>query len=387
LPRIGWSKWGAVNELQIELKKQLNRYGREKIAPFMEEDDAGGVFRKEIYQGLGELGVCGITLPEEYSGSGLGYQDVVVVLEEIGKYSVSYAITVSVSLMVQSIINKYGTTSQKKKYIPELALGKEIASFALTETVSGSDAAALKTSAKKVKDGYELNGTKMFVTSGGISKTYLVMARTGGEGPRGISAFIVTDGTKGFSYGKAEKKMGWKVSPTRELIFDQCIIPKENLLGRVGEGFIIAMDGLDRGRMTVASVAVGLSQMSIDKTLNYALERKQFKQEIFHYQGLQFMLADMATETEASRLLTREAARLYDQGNFSQKLGSMAKLKATDTAMKVTTDAVQILGAVGYSSEFPVERFMRDAKALQIVEGTNQIQRIVIARNLKKERS
>ncbi len=225
----------------------------------------------------------------------------------------------------------------------------------------------------------------MFITSGGIAKVYIVMARTGGEGASGISAFIVEDGTPGFSYGKKERKMGWKVSPTRELIFENCLIPSENLLKAEGKGFKIAMSALDRGRITIGSIGVGLAERALEEAMKYALERKQFKKVIFDFQALQFILADMATDIESSRLLVNQAAKLFDEKRNDQKLACMAKLRATDTAMKVTTDAVQILGGVGYTSEYPLERFMRDAKVLQIVEGTNQIQKVVIARKLREE--
>ena len=351
----------------------------------MEHDDAEGKFRMEIFRGLGEYGVAGVTLPEEYGGAGLTYADYAFVLEEIAKSSVPYAVTISVSAMVQTIINEYGNQKQKQKYLPELTSGKEIGAFALSESHAGSDAASLKTTAKKVEGGYTLNGTKMWITSGGIAKTYIVMARTGGEGAKGVSAFIVESGTKGFTFGKAEKKMGWKTSPTRELVFENCFVPQENLLLTEGEGFKVAMGGLDRGRVAIAAIGVGCAQRALDEAIAYALTRQQFKQAIFDFQGLQWMLADMATETEASRLLVHAAAKSIDENKANAKLCSMAKLKATDTAMKVTTDAVQVLGGVGYTSEYPVERFMRDAKVLQIVEGTNQIQRVVISRHLKKE--
>ena len=211
------------------------------------------------------------------------------------------------------------------------------------------------------------------------------MARTGGEGAKGVSAFIVRDGAKGFTFGKAEKKMGWKTSPTRELVFENCFVPTEDMLLEEGKGFTVAMGGLDRGRVAIAAIGVGCAQRALDESVKYSLTREQFKQPIFDFQGLQFMLADMALETEASRLLVLTAAQSIDDNKPNSKLCSMAKLKATDTAMKVTTDAVQVLGGVGYTSEYPVERFMRDAKVLQIVEGTNQIQRVVIARHLKKE--
>jgi len=376
-----------MNELQVELKNQLERFRTDKIEPTVEHDDRDENFKMEIFRELGQLGFCGMTLPEEYGGAGLKYQDFCIALSEIAKSSVSYAATISVSTMVQAIINEYGNEEQKKKYLPELTSGQEIGAFCLSESSSGSDAASLKTTAKKVDGGYVLNGSKMWITSGGIAKTYIVMARTGEEGHKGISSFIVQDGMEGFSYGKKESKMGWRVSPTRELIFENCFVPEENLLCEEGIGFKIAMSALDKGRITIGSIAVGLSQRALDESIKYSLERKQFKQSIFDFQGLQFMMAEMATETEASRLMVEQAAMYYDLGTPNQKLASMAKLKSTDTAMRVSTDAVQILGGVGYTSEYPVERLMRDAKVLQILEGTNQIQKVVIARSLKKEYS
>lgn len=374
-----------MNDFQKDLINSLRKFCRENIEPHMEHDDAEGKFRMDIFKGLGDYGVTGITLPVEYGGAGLTYLDYALVLEEIAKWSVPYAVTVSVSSMVQAILKEFGNEKQKEKYLPALTSGAEIGAFALSESHAGSDAASLKTTAKKTDGGYVLNGTKMWITSGGVASTYIVMARTGGEGSKGVSAFIVRDGMKGFSFGKAEKKMGWKTSPTRELVFENCFVPDENLLLTEGKGFNVAMGGLDRGRVAIAAIGVGCAQRALDESIRYALTRQQFKQAIFDFQGLQFMLSDMATETEASRLLVHAAAHSIDNNAPDSKLCSMAKLKATDTAMKVTTDAVQVLGGVGYTSEYPVERFMRDAKVLQIVEGTNQIQRVVIARHLRKE--
>lgn len=380
-----------MNELQLELKNQLEKYRLQKIEPHMEHDDETETFRMDIFNELGALGFTGMTLPEEFGGMGLSYEDFAIALCEIAKSSVSYAVTISVSSMVQAILNEFGNDDQKKKYLPTLTTGQEIGAFCLSESGAGSDAAALQTTAKKTVQngvaGYVLNGSKIWITSGGIAKTYIVMARTGDAGGKGVSAFIVRDGTEGFSYGKKEKKMGWRISPTRELIFHNCFIPAENLLLTEGDGFKIAMAALEKGRFTIGAIAVGCAERALDESVSYALSRQQFKQAIFDFQGLQFMMADMATEIECSRLLVLQAARDYDRGAPNAKLACMAKLKATDTAMKVTTDAVQILGGVGYTREYPVERFMRDAKVLQIVEGTNQIQRVVIARNLKKEYS
>lgn len=375
-----------MNELQLELKNQLEKFRTLVIDPNAESDDENEFFRPEIWEGLANLGVTGITLPEEFGGAGLEYQDLVVVLNEVAKSSVSFAVTLSVSTMVQSILNDFGNQKQKEKYLPSLTSGQEIGAFALSESCSGSDAASLKTTAKKVDGGYVLNGSKMWITSGGLAKTYIVMARTGVEGPKGISSFIVRDGAEGFTYGKKEKKMGWRSSPTSELLFNNCFVKDEDLLCDEGFGFKIAMAALDKGRITIGAVANGLSERALDEAVSYSLTRNQFKKPIFEFQGLQFMMADMAVELESSRLLVERAAFLYDQKKPDQKLASMAKLKATDTAMKVTTDAVQILGGVGYTREYPLERFMRDAKVLQIVEGTNQIQKVVIARCLKKEK-
>ena len=374
-----------MNELQQELKRQIFRFCQEQIEPTVHSDDQNSLFRPEIFAGIANLGLTGIPISENYGGQGLGYQDFIVALEELAKSSVPYAITLSVSTMVQAIIQSYGTEIQKQTYLPALCTGKEIGAFALSESFAGSDAASLKTTAKQVDGGYLLNGSKMWITSGGIAKTYIVMARTGKEGASGISAFIVRDGTPGFEFGKKEDKMGWKISPTRELLFKDCFIPKENLLGEEGMGFTIAMSALDRGRITIGAIAVGLSQKALDVSLLYSLTREQFNQPIYNFQGLQFMISEMSTEIESSRLLVEKAAFLFDQGTPNIKLASMAKLKSTDTAMSVTTNAVQILGGVGYTTEYPLERYMRDAKVLQIVEGTNQIQKVIIARELKRE--
>lgn len=374
-----------MNELQLELKNQLEKFRLAKIEPHMEHDDETEEFRMDLFHELGSLGFTGMTLPEAYGGMGMTYEDFSIALTEIAKSSVAYAVTISVSAMVQAILNEFGNETQKKKYLPALTSGEEIGAFCLSESSAGSDAAGLQTTAKKAEGGYILNGSKIWITSGGIAKTYIVMARTGAEGGKGVSAFIVRDGTPGFSYGKKEKKMGWRVSPTRELLFHNCFVPTENLLALEGEGFKIAMAALEKGRFTIGAIAVGCAERALDEAVKYSLTRHQFKQAIFDFQGLQWMMADMATEIECSRLLVMQSARDYDNKTPNPKLACMAKLKATDTAMKVTTDAVQILGGVGYTKEYPVERFMRDAKVLQIVEGTNQIQRVVIARQLKKE--
>ena len=374
-----------MNELCSQLVSQLEKFRKTHIDPYVEEDDKNETFRMDLFHKLGELGFCGATTSEKYGGTALGYSDYIHILRELAKSSVPYAVTVSVSSMVQAALEKYGNEEQKQKFLPSLSAGQGIGAFALSEAGSGSDAASLTTSATKSSGGYVLNGSKLWITSGGIAETYLVMARTGEEGAKGISTFIVPKDTKGFEFGKKESKMGWRTSPTRELIFSNCFIPKENLLSSEGDGFKIAMYALSMGRIAIGAISVGLSQRALYEALSYSTLRKQFKKEIFEFQGIQFMLADLATEVEASLLLVEKAAQLCDGGKDFQKIACMAKMKASDVAMKVSTDAVQILGGVGYTSEYPVERLMRDAKVLQIVEGTNQIQRVVIAKELKKE--
>jgi acyl-CoA dehydrogenase len=367
-----------------EFKKQLHKFSQDHLVPTIEEDEEKGAFRKDLYQQMGALGITGITNDEQWGGLSLPYSFFCRILEVLAQYSASYAVTLSVSTMVQSIIEQFGNADQKQKFLPELVSGQEIGAFALSETHSGSDASGLKTIAKKVDGGYQLNGRKMWITSGGLAKTYIVMAKL--ENDQGdITAFIVQNPSDGFSFGKPEKKMGWKSTPTTELIFDHCFVPEEQLLGKLGQGFKISLSALDKGRISIGSLAIGLAQAALDTATKYSLEREQFQQKIFDFQGLQFILAENATELEASRQLVYHAAHLYDQNQSSRKISSMAKLKATDMAMKLTTDAVQVLGGVGYTQEFPVERFMRDAKVLQIVEGTNQIQKVIIGRELKKE--
>ena len=256
-----------MNETQKEIQKVLERFRLEQIEPHAEHDDRDEKFRIEIYQSLGQLGFGGMTLPSQYGGAEMTYEDACVAYEELAKSSVAYAVTLSVSSMVQSIINNFGTPEQKQKYLPALTSGQEIGAFALSESSAGSDASSLKTTAKKTDGGYILNGSKCWISSAGVAKTYIVMARTGGEGSKGVSAFIVEDGMKGFEYGKKEKKMGWRASPTRELLFQNCFVPEENLLKEEGFGFKVAMSALDAGRFTIGAIAVGLSQRALDEAV------------------------------------------------------------------------------------------------------------------------
>jgi acyl-CoA dehydrogenase len=370
------------SEIQTELRELARKFAEKELAPIIEADEESETFRPEKIGKLGELGLCGVHLPEEFGGGGLGYLEYLTILEELAAVSLSYAISVAVTGLGQVIFNTFGSTAQKKKYIPALASGQAIGSFALSEASSGSDAASLRTSAKLDGDHYVLNGSKMWITQGDIADVVIVMARTGAAGPKGISAFAVPKGTPGFTLGKREKKMGWRISHTMELLFNDCRIPKENLIGEAGDGFKVAMTALDSGRLTIAACALGISRSALKVATNHAQIRSQFGKPIGEFQGVSFMLADMATALDAAKLLTYRAAWLKQEGKPFSREAAMAKLFATDTAMKITTDAVQVLGGSGYTQDFPVERYMREAKALQIVEGTNQIQRLIIGRSL-----
>lgn len=368
--------------LHSDLRALAKKFARGTLLPFIQEDEAQERFRPELIQQMGDLGLCGIPVPEEYGGAGLGYSEYAIAIEEIAAVSTSYAISVAVTGLPQVILNLYGTPEQKKKYIPALATGRAIGAFSLSEASSGSDAASLKTTAEKKGDFYILNGTKLWCTQGDAAETIVLMARTGKPGPKGISAFIVEKGTPGLSYGKREKKMACNISHTMELVLENVKIPAENLIGKEGDGFKVAMTALDSGRITIAACGLGISGAALDIARSHAWQREQFGKPIIDFQGISFLLADMATELDASRLLVRRAAWLKDGKKPFSTEAAMAKLFSTDSAMRITTHAVQILGGSGYTQEFPVERYMREAKVLQIVEGTNQIQRLIIGRAL-----
>jgi len=367
---------------QKQIQELARKAAKQHIAPLVNADEENGVFRPEVIQKLGELGLTGIPVATEFDGAGLGYVEYAMVIEEIAAVSTAYAISVAVSGLPQVILSQYGTDAQKKKYIAPLARGEHIGAFSLSESSSGSDAGSLLTKAVRQGDHYILNGTKLWCTQGNAAETVIVFARTGADGPKGVSAFIVEKGTPGFRAGKLEHKMGAHISPTCEMILENVRVPVENLVGQEGEGFKIAMTALDSGRITIAATAVGLSRAALDYSSAFSKDRKQFGQAISQFQGIQFLLADMYVQLEASRLLVLRAASLKDGGAPFSREAAAAKLFATDSAMKITTDAVQILGGVGYTKEYPVERYMREAKVLQIVEGTNQIQRLVIGRSL-----
>jgi alkylation response protein AidB-like acyl-CoA dehydrogenase len=332
---------------------------------------------------MARLGLTALYPPEEYGGTAVGRLMGALVFEELAKGCASTAIYVSVHNMVASIINDFGSEEQKKKWLPSLCRGEKLGAFALTEPNAGSDAASIQTRATKSGDTYILNGTKLFITSGGEADMYVVYVKTNpAKGAKGVSAVIVERGAQGFSFGKIEKKTGMNAHPTRELIFEDCVIPQTNILGQENGGYKIALSALNGGRINVGAISVGLSQASLDEALRYVQERTQFGKPLASFQGLQFMIADLATAIEGARLMVYEAAFLMDHGETAIKEAAMAKLYASDVAMKVTTDAVQLLGGYGYMKDYPVERNMRLAKAMQIVEGTNQIQRMIIAKEL-----
>ncbi len=376
-----------LTEEQQMMKDLAAQIAREKIAPIAAELDETGEFPHEIVKILGQSDLFRVFIPEEYDGMGGGMFEMSLIVEELSKACGGISLAYAASGLGTIPIILFGTEEQKKKYLPRLAAGEIIAAFALTEADAGSDAASIKTTARLEGDHYVVNGTKQWITNGGEASVYTVITLTDPKrGARGSSALIMEKGMEGFDFGKKEDKMGIRGSVTRELIFQDAKVPKENLLGREGMGFLVAMKTFDQSRPGVASQAVGIAQGALDKAVEYAKERHQWGKPISSFQGIQFMLADMATQVEAARALTLQAARHIDSGakNVSKE-SAMAKLFASDTAMKVTTDAVQIFGGYGYMKEYPVEKMMRDAKITQIYEGTNQIQREVIALRLIKE--
>jgi len=354
------------------------------LSPTLREDDEAERFRPELMRALGEQGLCGLATPERWGGLGVGYLEYAMVLEEIARVSPSYAVGVAVTGLPQLILNTYGSEAQRAEWLPGLASGQLLGAFALSEPDSGSDAASLRTRAVREGDHYVLNGTKFWITHGSYADVYVVMARTGASGARGISAFLVPKDTPGLSYGKKEEKMGLRASATVEVVLDNARIPASSRIGAEGIGFKVAMSALDSGRITIGAISIGLAQGAMDVAAAYACQRRQFGTAIIDFQGVGFMLADMAMRIEAARLVVREAAWLRDMDQPYSHVAAMAKCLASDAAVAVSTDAVQVLGGYGYTREYPVERFMRDAKVMQIVEGTNQVQRLVLARHLKR---
>ncbi|MCM8812602.1 MAG: acyl-CoA dehydrogenase family protein [Candidatus Omnitrophica bacterium] len=376
-----------LTEEQIMVRDLARKIAQEKAKPVVAELDREEKFPSEIMKVLAEADLFGVYIEEKYGGMGGGIFELCLVTEELSRVCGGIAVTYAASALGTDPILLFGTEAQKKKYLPAIAAGKKLAAFGLTEPVAGSDAGAIETTARKEGDYYVLNGLKHFITNGGDAEIYTVIAMTDKtKGARGASAFIVEKGTPGFSFGKKEEKLGIRCSSTRELIFEECKIPKENILAKEGMGFIVTMKTFDMSRPGVAAQALGIAQGAFDLALEYTRTRQQFGKPICSNQGVKFMLADMATEIEAARGLVYGVARMIDSGNTKvSKESAMAKLYASDVAMRVSTEAVQLFGGYGYMRDYPVEKFMRDAKITQIYEGTNQIQREIIANNLIKE--
>lgn len=373
-----------LTEEQQMLRDMVRKLAQNEIAPRAVEIDKTHEFPRENIKKMGELGLMGVPIPEEYGGAGCDFLSYIITIEEISRACASTGVILAVHTSVGTFpILYFGTEEQKQKYIPKLAAGEYIGAFALTEPGAGSDPANMKTTARLEGDYYIVNGSKIFITNGGVADVYCTFVVTDKEkGHKGITALLIDKDTPGFSIGKTEEKMGLHGSQTTELIFENARVPKENILGKEGEGFKVAMSLLDGGRIGIGAQGLGIAQAALDAAVAYAKERVQFGKPIAKQQAIQFMLADMATEVEAARCLVYRAARMREMGLPYSKEASMAKRYATDAAMKVTTDAVQIFGGYGYCKEYPVERYMRDAKITQIYEGTNQIQRLVIAKHI-----
>ena len=378
-----------LTEEQIMIKDLAKQVAKEKIKPVAAKYDAEGIFPWDMVKIMADSDLFGIYIDEKYGGTGGGSMELVLATEELSKACGGISLALAATALGTYPIILFGTEEQKQKYLPDIAKGKRLAAFALTEAGAGSDAAAVSTTAEKKGDHYVLNGTKQWITNGGEAEVYTVVASVDrSKGARGAACFIVEKGTPGFEFGKKEDKMGIRASATRELVFTDCKIPKENILGKPGQGFIVAMKTFDQSRPGVAAQALGIAQGAFDLAVEYVKERKQFGKTISSFQGVQFMLADMATQIEAARALIYSAARMIDNGSKKiSKDSAISKLFASDMAMKVTTDCVQLFGGYGYMRDYPVEKYMRDAKITQIYEGTNQIQRTVIALNLLKERA
>lgn len=353
-----------------------------EIAPKAAEEEDAGRFPREVFTLLSASGLLGLPYDSEYGGGDQPYEVYLQVLEELAAARLTVGLGLSVHTLASHALATYGTKEQQVEHLPAMLGGGLLGAYCLSEPSSGSDAASLRTKAVRDGDDWVITGTKAWITHGGIADFYTVMARTGEEGPRGITAFLVPGDAAGLSAAAPEKKMGMKGSPTAQVHFDGVRVSDERRIGDEGQGFAIALSALDSGRLGIAACAIGVAQAALEEAVAYATQRRQFGKRIADFQGLRFMLADMATQIEAGRALYLAAARLRDAGRPFAKQAAMAKLHCTDTAMRVTTDAVQILGGYGYTADFPAERYMREAKVLQIVEGTNQIQRMVIARHV-----
>ena len=373
-----------LTDNQIIIRNTIREFAEKNIRPVIMDYDELQKFPMEIMKQLGELGFLGILVPEEYGGAGLGYIDYAIIIEELSRVDPSIGLSVAAhNGLCTNHINRFGNEAQKKKYLPDLASGKKIGAWGLTESFSGSDAAGLKSFAVKEGNFWILNGSKQFTTHGTVGETYVVMAITNKDaGKKGISAFILEKGMEGLIIGKKENKLGMRASDTTQLAFENCKVPIENLCGEEGMGFINSMQILEGGRISIAACSVGLAQGCLDASLKYSQERKQFGKALSDFQATQFKLAEMATNIEAARMLTYRAAVMKDAGIPNTKEAAEAKLFASEIAEKASSEAVQIFGGYGFIKEYPVEKFYRDVKLLTIGEGTSEIQRMVIAKQI-----
>ena len=377
----------ALSEEQQMIFDMAYDFGQERIAPHSEEWEAAGTIPKELWPEIAALGFGGLYVSEEYGGSGLSRLDATLVFEALAMADPAVGSFLSIHNMCGGMIDKFGNDETKAKWLPQLCTMEKVFSYCLTEPGSGSDAAALRTRAVKSDDGYALTGTKAFISGGGYSDAYIVMARTGGDGPKGISSLIVEDGTAGLSFGAPERKMGWKAQPTAQVQFDDCKVPLDHLVGEEGKGFKYAMAGLDGGRLNISASALGGAQKALDIALGYMGERKAFGKTLDQFQALQFRVADMEIELQAARTYLRQAAWKLDTGApDATKFCAMAKRFVTDTSFNVANDALQMLGGYGYLADYGIEKLVRDLRVHQILEGTNEIMRLITARTLLAER-
>lgn len=373
------------NDEQRLIRKAARDFATKELAPNAREWEETHTFSRAVFDKMGQLDFTGLYVPEKYGGTGVGRLTAALIFEELAKGCFATAVYMSVHNMVVNLVYQYGSEEQRELFVKPLAMGDKLGAYSLTEAEAGSDAANLLCKAVKVDGGYLVNGTKLYVTSGGVADLYVVMVRTDeAQKQKGISAILVEKGAPGFSFGPHEAKMGLNSSPTTELNFQDCFVPESNRIGEEGKGINMALGALNGGRVGIGACAVGLAQQAFDYSLNYAQKRVQFGRPIVSFQGLQFLIADLVTEIEAARLMIYRAASLMDAGEQCAMEAAMGKRFATDMAMRVTTEAVQILGGYGYMKSYPVEMYMRFAKIAQIFEGTNQVQRIVIARELTK---
>ncbi|WP_321340094.1 isobutyryl-CoA dehydrogenase [Breoghania sp.] len=375
----------ALSEEQRAFQEMAGDFAREEMEPHAREWDEKSIFPVETLRKAAALGFGGIYVGEDVGGSGLGRLDAAVIFEELAKGCTSSAAYISIHNMATWMIDRFGAPEQRERFLPKLCSMEHFAAYCLTEPGSGSDAAALRTRAVKDGDDYVLNGSKAFISGGGAADLYVVMVRTGEEGPKGISCIVVEKDTPGLSFGAQEVKLGWKSQPTAQVNFSDCRVPAANLIGGEGVGFKIAMAGLDGGRLNIGACSLGAAQASLDLTIAYMKERRQFNKALAEFQALQFRVADMASELEAARLLLHKAAMKVDEKtDDATRFAAMAKRIATDTGFRVVNEALQLHGGYGYLRDYPIERYLRDVRVHQILEGTNEIMRLIVARDLFK---